>query len=402
MGRCGPNVLVCDRCGKKYSIFEKRLKCECGGLLHFEIDLKEIKKENMFSKSRGVWRYRSLIPLPNHAAFVTMGEGSTPLVRLKSIENELKTGELYLKMEGSNPTGSFKDRGMTVVISAAKLMGARRVASASTGNTAASMSAYARRGGLEPIVLIPNGKVAGGKVSQLALYGAKILEIPGNFDHAMKKALELIEHDPTTYLVNSINPWRIEGQKTVVFEVVEEIGTPDWIVVPVGNGGNIFSIWKGLKELKILGILERLPKLLAVQASGASPIVNAIRDGSFVPVESPSTVATAISIGSPVHWERALNAIRETGGAAVAVDDSEILKSQSKLARLEGIGVESASAASLAGLVKARLEGLVEKGETAVLIGTGNALKESDVLPSRFPIEKIQLENIIEIHGLRR
>ncbi|MGC9186779.1 MAG: threonine synthase [Fervidicoccaceae archaeon] len=395
--RCEPNALVCDKCGKRYSIFDRRLKCECGGLLHFEIGLKDIKPINLFSKNRGVWKYRSLIPLPDNASLVTMGEGSTPLVKLNRLKEELKTGDLYLKLEGSNPTGSFKDRGMTVAISAAKLMGAKRVVSASTGNTAASMCAYARRGGMEPVVLIPKGKVAGGKISQLSLYNAKVFEVPGNFDLAMNKALDLMREDPNIYLMNSVNPWRIEGQKTVAFEIVEEFGSPDWIVVPVGNGGNIYSIWKGLNELKILGFLRKMPRLLAVQASGASPIVKSLWQGNFVEVESPSTVATAISIGKPVHWERALKAIKESNGAAVAVEDDEILSSQSQLARFEGVGVESASAATLAGLKKALLEGIVDRRESAVLIGTGNALKESDVLPLRFPLERIQLEKTIEI-----
>jgi threonine synthase len=394
--RCEPNALVCDKCGRRYPVFENRLRCECGGLLHFEI--KSIKNlTSQKPKIRGVWKYKNFIPIPKNAEIISMGEGATPLVRLKRIGDMLKLKDLFIKLEGSNPTGSFKDRGMTVAVTAAKAMGARAVISASTGNTAASMSAYARRAGLQAIVVVPKGKIAGGKVSQLALYGAAVLEVIGSFDNAMKKVLELSERYRGFYLMNSINPWRIEGQKTVAFEIVEEIGVPDWIVVPVGNGGNIFSIWKGLNELRSAGIIENLPRILAVQASGASPIANAFQTGKYADISSPSTVASAINIGRPVHWERAIKAIKESSGQAVAVNDDNILKSQLDLARSEGIGVESASAVTLAGLRRALEEEWIEKGERVVLIGTGNALKEADQIPNRFPLNILQSGEGLEI-----
>ncbi|MEM0021376.1 MAG: threonine synthase [Fervidicoccaceae archaeon] len=339
-----------------------------------------------------MWRYRDFIPVPRGIRIVSMMEGGTPLIRLKSIEKRLGTAGIWMKFEGSNPTGSFKDRGMTVAITIAGALGSKRVISASTGNTAASMSAYARRAGMEPIVMVPKNGIAEGKISQLALYGARILEIAGNFDAAMKKALEISEKDKEIYLMNSVNPWRIEGQKTIAFEIIEELGVPDWIVIPVGNGGNTYAIWKGLKELRKLGIIDSLPKLLIVQAEGASPIVNAVRTGKFREVSSPQTIASAIRIGSPLHWERVLAAVRESGGNAVDVEDREILDSQLQLAREGGIGVESASASTLAGLLKALEERIVERGESAVLIGTGSALKEGSALLSRFPPSIIQVE----------
>jgi len=383
---------VCDKCGKRYSVFERRYRCECGGLLHLE--LKRTDTSGIFlTRRRGVWRYRKLIPLPPKAPIITMGEGSTPLVRLKVLGKEAGLRSLFLKLEGSNPTGSFKDRGMTVAISFGKLIGVKKAVCASTGNTAASMSAYARRSGMEPFVVIPKGRVAGGKVSQLALYGARVLEVKGSFDDAIEKVLSIIEKDGSSYLLNSVNPWRIEGQKTVAFEIFEEYGVPDWIAVPVGNGGNIYSIWKGMKELKMLGMIEKLPRLLAIQAEGASPIADAIESGEFREVEEPRTLASAISIGRPVHWERAISAVRESGGSSVKVSDAEILNSQVLLARKEGVGVESASAAALAGLIKAVENKIVERGETAVLIGTGSALKEAEVLPIRFPLIREEVES---------
>jgi len=378
--RCEPNALVCDKCGKRYSVFERRSSCDCGGLLHLQ--LKRTDTSGIFlSRRRGVWRYRKLITLPPKAPIVTMREGSTPLVKLKVPGKEAGLQNLRLKLEGSNPTGSFKDRGMAVAISFGKLIGVKKATCASTGNTAASMSAYARRSGVEPLVVIPKRRVAGGKVSQLDLYGARVLEVQCSFDDAIEKVLSIIEKNGSSYLLNSVNPWRIEGQKTV----------PDWIAVPVWNGGKIYSIWKGMKELKLLDMIEKLPRLLAVQAEGASLIADAIESGEFREVEDPRTLASAISIGRPVHWEGAIWAARESRSSSVKVSDAEILKSQVLLARKEGDGVESASAAALAGSIKAVKK--IERGETAVLIGTGSALKEAEALPIRFLLIREEVES---------
>ena len=286
-----------------------------------------------------------------------------------------------MKLEGANPTGSFKDRGMTVAVSMAKYLGVKVVVCASTGNTSASMSAYAARAGLKSLVVLPKGKVAKGKLMQAMLHGATLAFVNGSFDDALRLVIRLAEEYPV-YILNSLNPWRIEGQKTLAFEIADEMGIPDWVVVPVGNGGNISAIWKGFKELKEVGLVNKLPKLAGVQAAGAAPLVKAFREGLSKPkfVDNPETVATAIRIGRPVNWPRALRAVRESGGILTAVTDDEILKAQKLLARLEGLGVEPASAASLAGLIKLREEGIIDADETVVLVATGHALKDPDII----------------------
>jgi len=371
--RCEPNALVCDKCGKRYSVFERRYRCECGGLLHLQ--LKRTDTSGIFlSRRRGVWRYRKLISLPPKAPIVTMREGSTLLVKLKVPGKEGGLQNPRLKLDGSNQSGSFKDRGMAVAISFGKLIGVKKATCASTGNTVASMSAYARRSGMEPLVVIPKRRVAGGKVSQLDLYGARVLEVQCSFNDAIEKVLSIIEKDGSSYLLNSVNPWRIEGQKTV----------PDWIDVPVGNGGKIYSIWNGMKELKLLDMIEKLPRLLAVQAEGASPIADAIESGEFREVEEPRTLDSAISIGRPVHWEGAISAARESKGSSVKVSDAEILKSQVLLARKEGGWSRERLRSGSSWFDKGGEK--IERGETAVLIGTGSALKEAEALPIRFPL----------------
>ncbi|PUA33502.1 MAG: threonine synthase [Zestosphaera tikiterensis] len=397
MRRCVPNTaLVCDLCGRKYSLLDRRAFCVCGGLLHIELPLNKAEELPVNKDSRSLWRYRALIPLPQDVEVVSLGEGLTPLIRLgRSIYN-YKVKKAFIKFEGSNPTGSFKDRGMTVVVSLAKYLGFKALISASTGNTASSMSAYARRAGLLPIVLVPRGSVAGGKVSQLKLYGAKVVEIDGSFDEAMSLVTKMAKDvNGDFYVVNSVNPWRIEGQKTVAYEIYEEVGVPDWIVVPVGNGGNIYSIWKGFKELLKLGLISKAPKVLAVQASGASPIAKAFKSGEYKPVSQPKTLASAIRIGNPVHWYRALNVLNESGGYAVTVNDEEILKAHIELARNEGIGVETSSATTLAGLKLAVNEGIIHEDEKVVLIATGHALKEPEVL-NNYGFEAIAVKNALE------
>jgi len=329
-----------------------------------------------------VWRYRELIPVPDDAEVVSLSEGGTPLIPLKNPGGG-GDGNLYLKFEGSNPTGSFKDRGMTVAVTMAKYLGAEVVACASTGNTSASAAAYAARAGLKSLVFLPRGGVAKGKLAQAILHGASLLMIDGSFDDALRKLLQ-ISQKHAIYVVNSLNPWRIEGQKTLAFEIADEVGVPDWVILPVGNGGNISAIWKGFKELESFGLIEKLPKLAGVQAEGASPLVKAFNSGKEEPefVDKPETIASAIRIGKPVNWRRALRAVRESGGVMVSVTDEEILKAQKQLARTYGIGVEPASAASFAGYLKLLEEGAIQNENKVVLVGTGHALKDPDTSAS--------------------
>ena len=288
---------------------------------------------------------------------------------------------LYVKNEGANPTGSFKDRGMTVGVSKALEFNVKTVICASTGNTSASLAAYAARAGLNCVVLIPHGKIALGKLSQAMMYGAKVVAVKGNFDAALKIVVNASKTFGL-YLLNSINPFRIEGQKSAAFEICEQLGwkAPDRIIIPVGNAGNITAYWKGFKELEAIEIIKKLPKMTGVQASGASPIVNAFVNGSerIEPVSDPETIATAIRIGNPVNWKRALKAIRESGGVAVTVTDDEIIYAQKLLARTEGIFVEPASAASIAGLKKLIESGEIGSEETVVCIATGHGLKDPE------------------------
>ncbi|MEM0077343.1 MAG: threonine synthase, partial [Thermoproteota archaeon] len=273
---------------------------------------------------------------------------------------------------------------------------------ASTGNTSSSMSAYARRARIEPVIVVPKNKVAKGKLSQSILYGATTIAIEGNFDNALEVVLRASSLG-LIYPLNSINPWRIEGQKTVAFEIVDELNkVPDWIALPVGNAGNISAIWKGLLELKEFGLVKKLPKLLAVQASGAAPLVNAFRKGLEVPepINEPETIATAIRIGNPASGQRALKAVRESKGCFISVKDEEIIRAQKLLARYEGIGVEPASAAAVAGILNV-LEDIVRKDESVVAIATGHALKDPDVNSSH-EYSLLNALNIDEAVGLLR
>jgi threonine synthase len=289
---------------------------------------------------------------------------------------------LYAKHEGMNPSGSFKDRGMTVGVSMALQLNKMSVACASTGNTSASLAVYAAKAGIPAVVLLPAGKVAVGKVAQALMHGARVISIRGNFDRALELVHELcIVHG--LYLLNSINPYRLEGQKTIGFEAIDQLGgVPDRFVLPVGNAGNISAVYKGLLELRDLGFIDRLPMMTGIQAEGSSPVVRAIRDNlpEVVPEEHPETVATAIRIGAPVNAEKALVAIRTTGGLAASVTDEEILQMQRDLARIEGIGVEPASAASVAGVKKLAESGMIDRDERIVCVVTGHLLKDPDTV----------------------
>ncbi|AWK10776.1 threonine synthase [Streptomyces spongiicola] len=315
--------------------------------------------------------YRDRLPVTDTSPVVTLGEGGTPLVAAQSL-SEATGCDVYLKVEGANPTGSFKDRGMTMAITRAREEGAQAVICASTGNTSASAAAYAGRAGMVSAVLIPQGKIAMGKLGQALVHGAKILQVDGNFDDCLVLARGLSENYPVA-LVNSVNPVRIEGQKTAAFEVVDALGdAPDVHVLPVGNAGNITAYWKGYREYAADGVSTRTPRMWGFQASGSAPIVR----GEVV--KDPSTIATAIRIGNPASWELAVAARDESGGFIDEVTDRQILRAYKLLASREGVFVEPASAASVAGLLKAAEEGRVEPGRRIVCTVTGNGLKDPD------------------------
>ena len=376
--------LVCVHCGATYTSDQIIYTCNrCGHLLTVEYDLDsiDVSRSEWNRRPISVWRYRELLPV--QGAPITLQEGGTPLYHLKNIGKELGLPELYAKHEGMNPTGSFKDRGMTVGVSMAWELGMSTVACASTGNTSASLAAYAAKGGIPCVVLLPAGKVALGKIAQALMHGARVISIRGNFDKALEMVHELCISQGI-YLLNSVNPYRLEGQKTIGFEAIDQLGgeVPDRLVLPVGNAGNISAVYKGLKELEALGFIDRLPMMTGIQAAGSQPVVRAIQQNLdvLVPETAPETVATAIRIGAPVNAEKALVAIRATGGTAAAVTDEEILAMQRDLARKEGIGVEPASAASVAGVRKLAEEGLIDKDERIVCVVTGHLLKDPETV----------------------
>ena len=313
--------------------------------------------------------YRDRLPVSSKTPVITLREGGTPLIHATNLST-LLNNEVWLKFEGANPTGSFKDRGMTMAISKAAEDGAKAVICASTGNTSASASAYAAKAGMISAVLIPQGKIAMGKLSQAIIHGSKILQVDGNFDKCLNLARELSENYPVA-LVNSVNPFRIEGQKTAAFEVVDFLGeAPDIHALPVGNAGNITAYWKGYSEYRNDSITSRRPKMWGFQAAGSAPIVL----GKIV--ENPETIATAIRIGNPASWEQAVLARDESGGLIDSVTDEEILSAYHLIANREGVFVEPSSAAGLAGLIKYQAMGKLPKGKQIVITVTGHGLKD--------------------------
>ncbi|BBZ76960.1 threonine synthase [Mycolicibacterium anyangense] len=316
--------------------------------------------------------YRHRLPAAADWTPVTLLEGGTPLVPAPRLSE--KTGcTVHLKVEGLNPTGSFKDRGMTMAVTDAVARGQKAVLCASTGNTSASAAAYAARAGITCAVLIPQGKIAMGKLAQAVMHGAKIIQIDGNFDDCLELARKLTADYPTIALVNSVNPVRIEGQKTAAFEIVDALGTaPDVHSLPVGNAGNITAYWRGYTEYHRDGVSDKLPRMLGTQAAGAAPLVLG------KPVTNPETIATAIRIGSPASWDGAVAAQQESGGRFLAATDDEILAAYRLVAEAEGVFVEPASAASIAGLLKSVEDGWVKPGSTVVCTVTGNGLKDPD------------------------
>ena len=373
--------LECIACGAQFAPFEDvRYTCDdCDGLL--EVRYASPPTWDDF-EGRGVWRYNAALPFEEG---VSLPEGATPLHEVPRLEADVGVETLRVKHEGMNPTGSFKDRGMTVGVRVAKELGVGRLACASTGNTSAALAAYGARGGMETLVLLPAGKVAAGKIAQASLHDARILEVDGNFDSCLDIVQDLAARGEA-YLLNSLNPFRLEGQKTIGLEILEEFHEdydtyPDRIVLPVGNAGNTSALYKAFRELVQSGALDAddVPKLTGVQAEGAAPMVEAVENGwdDTQRWENVETRATAIRIGNPVNAPKALPGIRETDGTAVAVSDEEITAAQRDLAA-EGVGVEPASAASVAGLRKLRAEGVVDADEQVVCLTTGHLLKDPD------------------------
>ena len=339
-------------------------------------------------------RYGKFLPITPQTPIITLGEGDTPLVRSRQIEKEFGC-ELYFKLEGCNPTGSFKDRGMVVAVAKAVEEGSRAIICASTGNTSASAAAFGARFRLQTIVIIPEGKIAQGKLAQALIYGAKIIAIDGNFDQALSIVRTLTEKHPVT-LVNSLNPNRIEGQKTAAFEIIDALGeAPDYLFIPVGNAGNITAYWKGFVEYHQAGRSSKRPQMMGFQAEVASPIVQGMV------FDHPETVATAIRIGNPASWKGATTARDESGGVIDSVTDEEILTAYRLLAQEEGIFGEPASPASVAGLFKVAKGGISLKGKTVVCIITGTGLKDPDTAidyaqpPVALPAELAAIERAL-------
>jgi len=331
-------------------------------------------------------RYREYLPVTGKTPIFSIGEGDTPLVSVPSLAREIGCAGLHFKLEGCNPTGSFKDRGMVVAVAKALEAGSQALICASTGNTSASAAAYAAYAGLRATIVVPRGNIALGKLAQAIIYGARIISLKGNFDRALEMVLRITEKHPVT-LVNSLNPHRLEGQKTAAFEIVDTLGdAPDYQFIPVGNAGNITAYWMGYQEYHAAGRAHTLPRMMGFQAEGAAPIVLGR------PVAHPETVATAIRIGNPASWRRAEAARDASGGVIDTVSDAEILAAQQKLARQAGIFGEPASAASFAGLLKLRRQGADFSGARIVCIVTGSGLKDTETALEYTPPEMLELE----------
>jgi threonine synthase len=335
-----------------------------------------------------MYRYRDFLGITPSTPMITMGEGSTPLVRSRYLAKELGCGELYFKLEGCNPTGSFKDRGMVLAVAKAMEMGSTAIMCASTGNTSASAAAYGAYCGLTTIVLVPGGNVAAGKMAQAQAFGPRIMVVNGTFDQALEMVRTFTERHAIT-LVNSVNPHRLEGQKTAAFEIVDDLGdAPDYLFIPVGNAGNITAYWKGFCEYNDIGRANTTPRMMGFQAEGAAPIVRG------EPVAEPRTVASAIRIGNPASWEQALAARDQSRGIIDTVSDEEILTAYKLLAQKEGVFGEPASAASVAGVMKLAKQGMDFGGQRVVCVITGNGLKDPDlaIQQADMPLQELPLD----------
>ena len=391
----GATVQICDACGTELSARDTRTQCaKCGGLLSLRYDppaeragaLRKLFDARLTARdvpvSSGVWRFRELV-LPDVAdqEIVTQPEGNTPLVRRERVAAWCGLDSISLKLEGANPTGSFKDRGMTVAVTQARRISAPAVACASTGNTSASLAAYAALAGLPALVLVPIGQVALGKLAQTIAYGARTLLVRGDFDDCLR-LVRAASDKLGVYLANSINPYRIAGQKTIILELLQQLNwqAPDWIVLPAGNLGNTSAFGAALREAKELGLIDRMPRLAAVQASGAAPFAASFRDDFRERhTVQAATVATAIRIGDPASYDRAVRAIRETNGVVIDLPDAEILEAKA-VVDAAGVGCEPASAASVAGARALVSRGIVKRDDTVVAVLTGHILKDSDIL----------------------
>jgi threonine synthase len=389
-------ILRCieTECARSYAIDQRIYTCpRCGGLLdvtydfHLPDDVSAMKarfRERKTSEAKedlsGVWRFRELLPfIDAEEPVMTLAEGNTPIYEAPRSAEYAKLQSLRFKHQGMNPTGSFKDNGMTTGVTQAARIGARAVACASTGNTSASMAAYAARAGMQAVVFIPAGEIAWGKLSQALEYGAQVVELEGNFDDAMRVVREVAD-DTDIYLLNSINPFRLEGQKTIVVEMIEQNRwrPPDWIVLPGGNLGNVSAFGKALGELLELGFIQRAPRLAVIQAEGAAPFYDLAKSSDhsrLKPVENATTLATAIKIGNPVSWMKALRAITETDGLVEKVSEQEIADAKAIIGR-DGIGCEPASAATLAGIKRLVADRVISPGDDVVGVLTGNLLKD--------------------------
>jgi len=387
-----------SNCGAHYGLNEQLYVCSrCGGLLEIQNELHTLPDANalrnvwqtrLASPDRkdcsGVWRYRELLPFSEDAPIVSLAEGNTPLYEAPRAARYCGVSDLRLKHQGCNPTGSFKDTGMTTAVTQARILGARTVVCASTGNTAASLAAYAARAQLKCAILVPRGQVSQAKLAQSLDYGAAVLEVDGIFDDAMRVIRELAE-DESIYLVNSINPFRIEGQKTVAAELAQQCAwqVPDHVVMPGGNLGNSTAFGKGFKELFGLGVISRQPRLHVVQAEGAAPFARLFVDresepsSTLAPIRHPQTLATAIKIGAPVSWQKALRAVTETGGRVLSVTEQEIADAKAIIGR-DGLGCEPASATSVAGIKRLVKDGVINPSDSVVAVLTGHLLKDAD------------------------
>ncbi|HEX7103956.1 MAG TPA: threonine synthase [Nitrolancea sp.] len=383
-------LLRCIECGREYPANEVRNRCDCGGLLDIDLGItsplsSELFDQRLGSRARldrsGVWRFRELLPTIPDDAIVSKPEGNTNLYDVESLARWAGVERLVLKHEGENPTGSFKDRGMTVAASHAKWTGAQIVACASTGNTSASVASYAALAGIPSIVFVPEGKISAAKLGQTIAYGATIVQIRGDFDAAMT-LVEQASDAYGIYLLNSINPFRMEGQKTILFDLLQQLewALPDWVVLPGGNLGNSSALGRALIDLQAAGILAKPPRVAVIQAAGASPFYEAYRSGfrSFEPMEA-ETVASAIRIGNPVSYVRARRTIEITDGVVEAVSDTELLDAKAMIDRA-GIGCEPASATTLAGLRKLVQAGTIAPNAFVAGILTGNLMKDTETV----------------------
>jgi threonine synthase len=380
-------------CGSRFGLNDRLYVCPtCGGLLEVApqnfTDTKTAGLRALWTRRlssfdprdrSGVWRYRELLPFADEAPVVTLAEGNTPLYDAPVSAAYCGLDAITLKHQGCNPTGSFKDTGMTTAVTQALILGARTVVCASTGNTAASLAAYAARVSLQCAILVPRGQVSHAKLAQSLDYGAAVLELDGNFDDAMRLIREITEEE-SIYLVNSINPFRIEGQKTVATELLHQRDwrVPDHVVVPGGNLGNSSALGKGFRELKNLGLIDRLPRLSVVQAEGAAPFANLFECDSDVltPIDQPQTLATAIKIGAPLSWKKAQRAVLESGGTVLSVSEQEIADAKAIIGR-DGVGCEPASATTVAGIKRLVANGVIGSDEDVVAVLTGHILKDT-------------------------